>query len=40
MSAKIFVKGDYRHFFIDNSNTTDYKVFMIINIVIFKQKMT
>ena len=27
MSAKIFVKGDYRHFFIDNSNTTDYKVF-------------
>ena len=27
MSAKIFVKGDYRHFFIDNSNITDYKVF-------------
>ena len=27
MSAKIFVKGDYRHFFVDNSNTTDYKVF-------------
>ena len=27
MSAKIFIKGDYRHFVIDNSNTTDYKVF-------------
>ena len=27
MSAKIFVKGDYRHFIINNSNTTDYKVF-------------
>ena len=27
MSAKIFIKGDYRHFFVDNSNTTDYKVF-------------
>ena len=27
MSAKIFIKGDYRHFFIDNSNITDYKVF-------------
>ena len=27
MSAKIFVKGDYRHFFVDNSNATDYKIF-------------
>ena len=27
MSVKIFIKGDYRHFFIDNSNITDYKVF-------------
>ena len=27
MSAKIFIKGDYRHFIINNSNTTDYKVF-------------
>ena len=27
MSAKIFIKGDYRHFFVDNSNATDYKVF-------------
>ena len=27
MSAKIFIKGDYRHFFVDNSNITDYKVF-------------
>ena len=27
MSAKIFIKGDFRHFFIDNSNTTDYKIF-------------
>ena len=27
MSAKIFIKGYYRHFIIDNSNITDYKVF-------------
>ena len=27
MSAKIFIKGDYRHFIINNSNTTDYKIF-------------
>ena len=27
MSAKIFIKGDYRHFIINNLNTTDYKVF-------------
>ena len=27
MSAKIFIKDDYRHFIINNSNITDYKVF-------------